>query len=171
VCLRVSAIAFATALLVAFASGCRDTSRFSTNGGKFEGTIVQGRFVRAGLADDTRMCMTLDVDHLQDAPGFLSSSNGLFSQAALRPIPQLWHDPLSTLSFGEGRVANLLYAATPMAGGADVLVVVSLMQSGGLEVRLLRGAPGGQDSSDVDGGVNEPIFGVFVLSKQQGPCL
>ena len=65
----------------------------------------------------------------------------------MRPIPQIWQDPLSTLNFGEGRLKNLVYvatASTPFAdgNGNDVFVVVSLMQSGDIEVRILRGAPG-----------------------------
>ncbi|MCL2777660.1 MAG: hypothetical protein FWD73_06620 [Polyangiaceae bacterium] len=145
-------------------------SRFSTGSGSFQGPIVQGSFVRAGLADDVRMCITLDADHLQDAPGFVSTSDGLFAQTPLRPIPQLWHDPLSTLSFGEGRENNLIYAATPTSGPADIMVIVSLMQSTGVEVRLLRGAPGSPEPSEVEGGANEPLFGVFALSKEQVPC-
>ena len=57
--------------------------------------------------------VALDVDHLQDAPGAISTSNKLFDRTALRPIPQIWHDPLSTLSFGDGRIKNSVYAAAP----------------------------------------------------------
>jgi hypothetical protein len=93
----------------------------------------------------------------------------MFGKTPMRPIPQLWHDPLSTLSFGEGRVKNLIYVATPSAGN-DVFVVVSLMQSGDIEVRLLRGAP----SLPVDGSAPLPpqsnLFAVFGLGRQEGPC-
>jgi len=164
------AVTIALSLVSALASGCRDVSRFSTAGGSFQGPIVQGSFVRAGLASDVRMCITLDADNLQDAPGFVSTSDGLFAQTPLRPIPQVWHDPLSTLSFGEGRVSNLIYAAAPASGAADVMVVVSLMQSTGVEVRLLRGAPGSPEPSEADGGPNQPLFGVFALTKVQDPC-
>ncbi|MCL2725718.1 MAG: hypothetical protein FWD69_14910 [Polyangiaceae bacterium] len=158
-------------VVFALLTGCRDLSRFSTtNGNRFEGPIVQGSFVRAGIAEDARMCMTLDTDHLQDTPGFISSSGGLFAQTPLRPIPQLWHDSLSTLSFGEGRIDNLIYAATPADDSADVLVVVSLMQSKDIEVRLLRGAPGSPVSGESEGGVSAPLFGIFNLTKQQGAC-
>jgi hypothetical protein len=99
----------------------------------------------------------------------------------------VWHDPLSTLSFGDGREKNLIYMAAPTAGSADaadsgdVLVVVSLMTSGGVEVRLLRGAPAtsaagaAADAGDVDGGAapaaaQANVFGVFQLARQAGPC-
>lgn len=126
---------------------------------------MSGSFVRAGLPDTITMCLTLDTDHLQDAPGAVSTSDGRLQRSALRPIPQIWHDPLSTLSFGEGRLQNLVYAATPDADG-DVLVIVSLMQSDQIEVRLLRGAPG----AALDAGATPPLFGVFTLEKKDGPC-
>lgn len=163
----------ALALLLPFA-GCRDLSRFSTGPDRFEGAVVQGDFVRAGVDAGTTLCLTLDTDHLQDGPGALSTSDGRFHTVALRPIPQIWHDPLSTLSFGEGRLKNLVYVVTASApfsdgNGNDVLAVVSLMQSGDVEVRLLRGAPG----LAVDGGAPASggnLFAVFDLTRQPGPC-
>jgi hypothetical protein len=160
--------------LLLWPAGCRDLSSFSTGPDRFEGAVVQGDFVRAGVAASTTLCLTLDTDHLQDGPGALSTSDGRFHAAALRPIPQIWHDPLSTLSFGEGRLKNLVYvatASTPFAdgNGNDVLAVVSLMQSGDVEVRLLRGAPGlAADGGAPASGGN--LFAVFDLVRQPGPC-
>ncbi len=164
------------ALALAFLTcgGCRDLSGFSTAGGSFEGPVVQASFVLAGVDPTTRMCITLNTDHLQDAPGALSTSDGRFQAAAMRPIPQLWQDPLSTFTFGEGRVKNLLYvvrASTPYAdgNGNDAFIVVSLMQSGGVEVRLLRGAPGPSgDGGGASSGGN--VFAVFDLTRQKTPC-
>jgi hypothetical protein len=142
---------------------CRDNSRFSSRGDRFQGPVVKGSFVRAGFGEDVQMCLTLDTDHLQDAPGTISTSDGRLKGVPLRPIPQIWHDPLSTLSFGDGRTQNLVYAAAP-SDAQDVVVVVSLMQSDNIEVRLLRGAP------ESDGGTGNALFGVFNLEKQTGPC-
>jgi hypothetical protein len=154
--------------------GCRSVSRFSTKSDHYEGDIAKGSFVRTGLAGDVRMCVLLDADHLQDAPGNLTTSDGRFRGTALRPIPQIWHDPLSTLSFGEARVQNLVYVATPLATTTspdtqDVMVVMSLMDEGGIEVRLVRGAP------QADAGVTmpaqaAPTFGVFTLARREGAC-
>jgi hypothetical protein len=132
---------------------CRDVSGFTTHGDRFEGPVVEGDFVRSGVDPGTTLCLTLDTDHLQDIPGTVSTSDGRFRTVLLRSIPQIWHDPLSTLAFGEGRVKNLLYVAaatTPFAdgNGPDAFVVVSLMQSGNVEVRLLRGAPSGTPPDD-----------------------
>jgi hypothetical protein len=154
-----AASAFAI-LLAAGVPACRDVARFSTAGDHFEGDVVPSNFVRAGLDDGTRLCLSLDADHLQDSPGTLSTSDGRFRVAPLRPIPQIWHDPLSTYDFGEGRVKNLIYVVTPSdAGDADVVVFVSLMESNGVEVRLLRGAPPAPS-----------LFAIFTLDRQSGPC-
>jgi len=154
-------------------AGCRDLSSFSTGGDRFEGAVIQGDFVRAGVGPLTKLCLTIDTDHLEDAPGAISTDDGRFHDAPLRSIPQIWHDPLSTLSFGDGRLKNLVYAAaatTPFGDGMgnDVLAIVSLMQSGAVEVRLLRGAPG----LAADGGETATgnVFAVFDLTRQQGPC-
>lgn len=157
------------------AIGCRDVSRFSSHGDRFQGAVVKGSFVRSGVVEDARMCLTLDTDHLQDAPGTVTTSDGRFAGAPLRPIPQIWHDPLSTLNFGDGRVQNLVYAASPIPGEAgasdaqDVMVIVSLMTSERVEVRLVRGAPQ-TDAAPPPPGVAGALFGVFNLDREPGPC-
>jgi hypothetical protein len=153
--------------LVAGIFGCKNVSKFTAqNGERYEGQVATGSFVRAGTAEGVRMCLTLDGDHLQDAPGTIMTSDGRFRGVALRPIPQIWHDPLSTLKFGDGRVQNLVYVMTPTTPGeADAMVVVSLMESDAVEVRLLRGAP------TVDAGASgNEIFAVFHLERQTGSC-
>jgi hypothetical protein len=171
----------ASVACVASLAGCRDLSGFSTaKGGSFEGSIIGADFIRAGIPATsdagvaTRLCLTLDTDHLQDTPGQLSTTDGMFHDAPMRTIPQMWHDPLSTLSFGEGRLKNLVYVVTasfPLAdGGTDVFAVVSLMQSGNVEVRLLQGAPRMlQDAaSPMPNGGN--LFAVFTLQRSSTSC-
>ena len=154
------------------AMGCRDVNRYSSKGDHYEGDVVKGSFVRAGVADDAKMCLVLDADHLQDAPGNITSSDGRFRATTLRPIPQIWHDPLSTLSFGDGRRQNLVYAATPIADGGDsqdVMVFLSLMTEGGIEIRLVRSAPP-SDAGTTAAGTTAPLFGVFTLDRREGTC-
>jgi hypothetical protein len=159
-------IAFASSALLV--SGCHDVTRFSNDGDHYEGSVVEGSFVRTGIGPDAGMCLTIDATHLQDQPGTITTSDGLFQATALRPIPQIWHDPLSTLTFGEGRTQNLLYVATPRDGdagaGPDAIVVLSLMQSGEVEGRVLRGAPGGAPSDAPN------LFGVFTMKREKGSC-
>ncbi len=155
-------------VLAAVLPACRDVQSFSTSGDHFEGAVISADFVRAGVGRNVGLCLTLDTDHLQNAPGSIWTSDGRFEATPLRPVPQIWHDPLSTLSFGDGRTKNLVYVATPAAtdggdSGGDVLVVVSLMDSGGVEVRFLRGAPAAP--------VPAPnIFAVFTLQREPGAC-
>jgi len=156
------------------ATACQDLSSYSTTTKKqYVGCVVPASFVLAGVSPTTELCLTLDADHLQDAPGALTSSDGRFQATPLRPIPQLWNDPLSTFSFGEGRTKNLLYMATPLAdsgGGGDITIVLSLMSGGGAEVRFLRGAPpmGSPDASA--GSVDGNVFAVFPLQLQEDGC-
>jgi hypothetical protein len=155
-------------------AGCRDVSSFTNSGDSYQGAVVGAPFFFAGIDPSTCLCLTLDANHLQDAPGTIWTSDGHFQAAALRPIPELWRDPLSTLSFGDGRLRNLIYVVSPDTtlydgGGQDVFAVVSLMQSGDVEVRLLAGAP--PIGSDEDGAApTDHVFGVFPLTRHPGPC-
>lgn len=160
------------------ATGCRDLAGFSTAPGEsYVGSIVSADFVRSGIGPTTQMCLTLDANHFQDGPGNVSTDDMRFSAAPLRPIPQIWYDPLSTLAFGEGRLKNFVYvlgATTPFpdGNGNDVFAVLSLMQAGGVEVRLLRGAPtigSIADGGPTDSGNPGPIFAIFTLSRK-APC-
>jgi hypothetical protein len=169
-------MAWVAGLSLLGAAGCRDLSSFTTSGAHYEGDVVQGDFVRVGVDPSTRACLTLDADHLQDAPGAISTNDGRFSAVPLRPIPQIWHDPLSTLSFGEGRLKNLVYAATASTSLGDgqrddVLAVVSLMQAGDVEVRLIRGAPDLHADGGAPPGSGGVLFAVFDLARGPGPCL
>jgi hypothetical protein len=163
---RVTILIFASV----FAVGCKDVSRFSTAPGEsYCGQIVAASFVRRGFGDEVHMRMTLDADHLADAPGALSTADQLFTNTPMRPVPELFHDPLSTLNFGEGRDKNLLFAIDPTdaAKGPTITVVVSLMRSGDAEVRLLRGAPAAVGATPGA----DPLFGVFApMTRQAGQC-
>jgi hypothetical protein len=148
---------------------CRDVARFSSGADHYTGGVVAGNFVRAGIADDMHLCLTLDADHLQDTPGAVTSTDGRFARTPLRPIPQVWHDSLSTMSFGEGRERNLMYVVTPVTGTEpDVMILISLMQSGSVEARLVRGAPGAPNASAAAEAPN--LFAVFSLDREPGPC-
>jgi hypothetical protein len=189
----------ALVLAAVVATGCRDLSSFSTGTGSFAGGVVNAAFVRVGVAADTQMCLTLDANHFQDGPGVVSTKDGRFSAVPFRPIPQIWSDPLSTLTFGEGRLRSFIYVISASTSfgdgnGNDVIAVLSLMQAGGVEVRLLRGAPpivpssadGGPepegapfgdvadagDAGDGGDGGTAPgnLFAIFSLGRQETPC-
>lgn len=150
-------------LLFALAS-CNDVTSYSNNGDHWEGQIVQGAYLRSGLGADVTMFLTFDGAEFQGSPGAITTNDGHFHQSVLRPIPQAWHDSISLMDFGEGRVKSMMYAVAPSGPNeADVLAVVSLMKDSTIEVRLIRGAPGGMTSGD------SPLFGVFMLGRKPGP--
>jgi hypothetical protein len=160
---------------VAPATACRDIAEFTTGPDEhYEGTVVLGGFVRSGIDENTSLCLTLDSGHLQDTPGSISTSDGRFVSAPLRPIPQVWHDPLSTFNFGDGRRKNLLYVVRPNGPDAgdtsDVMAVVSLMQSNQVEVRLLRGAPEVGPQAAPPSATLAHLFAVFPLDRRPDPC-
>jgi hypothetical protein len=162
----VAFIAGATLLL-----GCSDLSRFSTNTGEsYCGSVIDAGFVRAGIPIGTTMRLQLDATQLQVSPGTLWVSNpigsaGVASAVTIEPIPQLSNDPLSSFTFGEGRVANSI--AVIHVGGVEIWVVLSLLQSGDVEVRLMHGSPTQQAATAQQ---DLQIFGVFQLQKQEGDC-
>jgi hypothetical protein len=165
-----------TAIACAGAIACSETGRFSTAAGEsYCGTVVAASFVRAGVPLGAKMRLQLDADALQKTPGRLwtteiapaaSGPGEALSGEVLASIPQLAHDPLSTLSFGEGRVKNVI--AVAKTGPRQMMVVISLLQSGEVEVRLIRGtSPGSLPAATDD---PPQIFGVFRLSKEKGDC-
>jgi hypothetical protein len=159
----------ATVVLFSPGFGCKDVSRFSTLPGEsYCGHIVGAAFVRRGFDETLRMRMTFDADHIADAPGTLSTDDGLLTSTPMRPVPEFFHDPFSTFNFGEGRDKNLVFAVDPTdpAKGPTIMVVVSLMHGGDAEVRLMRGAPTGEAMP-----ATSPLFGVFApLARQPGQC-
>ncbi len=145
------------------ALGCKDTSAYSTSAGEsYCGNVVQGAFVRTGMAPDTTLRMTFDADAATTTPGVVATSDGTLRDAPMRPIAAMFHDPLSTLDFGEGRRKNYLYTADSARGGGTVTVVVSLMEAGDAEVRLLRGAAGNDTTTE--------LFAVFPVTRRRGAC-
>jgi hypothetical protein len=151
-------------------AGCKDVSRFSTEPNEsYCGRIVAASFVLRSFDDQLRMQMKFDADHLADAPGVLSTNDGLLSNTPMRPLPEVMNDPLSTFNFGEGRDKNILFAVDPVDAtkGPTIFVVVSLMHGGDAEVRLLRGAPPAPGAAPTA----PALFGLFApLTRQPDPC-
>lgn len=159
--------------LLLFSAACTDITRFSTGPGEaYCGSAIDGPFVRAGFGPGVRMRMHFDAHRLDSRPGTLSTSDDLLTDAPMRPIPQLFHDPLSTLRFGEQREKNLIYVVKPTGpeGGASLFAIVSLLHDGDAEVRLLRSAPPLPGTTAVSSEEDEAIFGVFPLHREHGNC-
>ncbi len=147
---------WATALLALLLLGvaCSDLSKFQLDeGSAYCGSMVSAPLFHAGFVPDgappsLRLKLFLDVDNLTTLPGRLTSDDGsrglckddggpLFDDSPLRAIPQVLHDPISTLEFGEGR-EHSFFAYVDSTCQGTMLAVVSLMRNREVEVRLFK---------------------------------
>ncbi len=167
-------------VLLICASGCRDLSRFDSKPGEaYCGAIVgapefeDGLFT-PGLPPRLTLKLTLDTGKLHSEPGILSSNDKadglcsasgdpLFQDAPLRAIPQIDHDVLSTMTFGEGHDHDFFAWVDSRCQGT-VLALVSLMRNDQVEMRLFKPAPISATGS------TRPGFGVFLMTAQEHGC-
>lgn len=158
------------------AAGCKDLSRYDTHTGEaYCGNIVGAEFIRTperagGFSQELRLRVTLDTSKLESQPGTLSSNDltgpcapeATFNDSALIPIQELSSDPLSQLSFGDGRDFNFLAWVESTCRG-PMLAVVSLMNDEVLELRLLK-----SPAATADG--PRPGFALFRTRLSSGSC-
>ena len=164
---------FLVGALLAFAgsmlSSCTDMHDFDTTSGEsFCGSIVPGPFVRSGFAPGVSMRLHLHPESI-DRPGDLSTSDDQLQTATLHSLPEVQHDALDTIEMGEGRIRNMLYAVQP-ARGSSGMAIVSLVDDGSVEVRIIRGVPSTGDTQNLTPPNGNYLFGLFLLNKQQGTC-
>jgi hypothetical protein len=168
------------ALALALAcAGCRDLSRFDSKpGAAYCGAIIgtpefQDGLLPAGPPNLT-LKLTLDTAKLNSEPGILSSNdeaNGLcsstgdplFQDAPLRAIPQIDHDVLATMSFGEGHDQDFFAWVDSRCQGT-ILSLVSLMRNDQVEVRLFKPGPIHATGPERSG------FALFPLTAQPHGC-
>jgi hypothetical protein len=161
-------------------AGCEELSDFDTAPGEsYCGQITLGNAFRLGFSPRVQLRLALDTSKIApgESPGTLSSYDAggdgvaperLLDASVLRPITPLSHDSLSELEFGDGRERNLIYAVSPADPTAEsLLAVLSLRTDGAVEVRLIR--PGAVSGAEASAG-RRPLFGVFVLGRQEGLC-
>ena len=161
--------------------GCRDRHRFDTDENEaFCGSLVGAPFAHHGFWPDDLpptlgMRVRIDMSNADTVPGALSTDDHerglcapdpLLDETPMRAMEEAFHDPLSTLEFGEGREDNLLVWVDTACLGS-VVGVVSLMKSGDVEVRLLKPAPAPTEDSPP---AERPGFAQFSLSRRQGDC-
>ena len=156
-------------------ASCQDVGSFTTQPGEcYRGTVVNAEFVRTGFDADTRLSLTFDTAALADGrgpAGVMWSSDGRFTASTIGQMGQLAHDSLSEFQFPGGRIRNYLLNVVA-ADGVPATVVISLMENGLVEARIMRPAmdicpPGDDDClSPVS---YEALFGVFRL-EIDGSC-
>ncbi len=168
---------------VASAAGCRNLDGFDTQPGEsYCGSLIsqpafQDGFLPAGSRPTLELALTLDTSKLTSEPGILrsndsrtglcaNSTGSLFQDAPLRAIPEVDHDVLSSLSFGEGHEHDF-FAWVDSSCQGTMLAVVSLMKNEHVEMRLFKPArlPPPQARPD-----QKPGFAVFDLDVQKQGC-
>lgn len=169
---------------------CRSIDRFDTKGeAAYCGDLVSGPsftdgFLPALTPPQLRFKLTLDTSQISsfsenktailgrlssnDAEWGLCSERGeaLFEFAPLRAIPQVYHDSISTLSFGEGHDDDFFAWVDSKCQGT-MLLVVSLLRSGDVEIRLFKPAPLPADDA---GPEQRPGFALSVLRRSDKGC-
>jgi len=174
--------------------GCHSLDNFDTKPGyAYCGTIpanplFQTGFVPDGTPPSLEIALTLDTGKLasqastDDAgrelslasqPGILSSNDAgtglcgeqpLFQDAPIRTIPELDHDALSTLTFGEGHEHDFFVWVDSTCLGT-MLAVVSLIKNDQVEMRLFK--PARLPSPDTTpSSAEKPGFAVFHLDRK-----
>lgn len=178
------------------ALSCRSLERFDTSRkGAYCGDLVSGPSFHDGFVPDEapallRLGMTLDTSQLSTysedkatRPGFLTSNDrasglcsggdqALFENAPLRAIPQVDHDAISALSFGEGHELDF-FAWVDSTCQGTMLAVVSLLRKGDVELRLFKPAPLSRqqsDSGERPPAEQRPGFAMFYLHKNEDGC-
>ncbi len=164
------------AALVSATLGCSELERYDTKPGEaYCGNIVGAEFIRTperqgGFSQELRARITLDMNQ-ERGPQLVLTTSDLsgpcaplpsFDDAALVLVPELTSDPLSQLSFGDGRDHNFMGWLESSCRG-PVLAVVSLMNDSELELRLLR--------PPVETEVGpRPAFALFRTKLSTGSC-
>ncbi len=177
--------------LLLAALGCRSLDRFDTHGdAAYCGKLVSGPSFHDGFvplgqpAANLAMQLTLDTSQLSSfsenktaLPGTLSSNDrdwgmcagsgeALFKGSRLRAIPQVYHDSLSTLVFGEGHEEDF-FAWTDSRCQGTMLALVSLLRNGEVELRLFK--PAALPPPDA-GPEQRPGFALFQLKRSNEGC-
>lgn len=171
---------------------CAACDSLSDFGGKFDGPIVEGSFVRSCFGAKVWAELRFSPSHAvgstrdleEDQRNWLVLTNGeggtTIFDAPLEPIYAITSDSLADFDFpGQKRQRNYMLLARSSVGplaGIDATVVVSLLATKKIEVRVIARAAEDDpncvsegDSSDADAGVDAPrhpeYYGLFKLSK------
>jgi hypothetical protein len=163
------------------AGGCRSLDRFDAEkpaaycGGVVGASAFQAGFIPTGSPPSLELKLQLDTSALTTRPGTLSTNDAgtgicadsaLFTDAPLRAIPEVLHDALSQLEFGEGHEQDF-FAWVDSTCKGTMLAVVSLLSNGAVEVRLLKPAPDlppMTDPADLSG------FALFYMQRNPNGC-
>jgi len=173
---------------------CRSLDRFDTkNDAAYCGQLVSAPAFNDGFVPELQdgepklqltMKLTLDTSQLStfsadkatqvgaltsnDAELGLCAPGGqaLFESSPVRGIPQVDHDTISTLTFGEGHDEDF-FAWVDSTCQGTMLALVSLLRKGDVELRLFKPAPLPPPMASPD---QRPGFGLFYLKRDEKGC-
>lgn len=170
---RIGALAFSTLI------SCHNLDGFSTKPGQaYCGPMISlpsftSGFVPRNSPPSLDVALTLDIDKLTSIPGILSSDDAktglcsatgqpLFQDAPLRAIPEVDHDAISQLTFGEGHEQDF-FAFVDSTCQGTMVAVVSLLKNNQVELRLFKPARLPSDDTSPD----QPGFALFPLTANE----
>jgi hypothetical protein len=169
---------------------CRNLDRFDTHPGEsYCGSLVGQETISTGFADGweaktstpSTLALTLNTTELFVAggiPAVITSndvsfgpcgpSQPLFDRAPARTLGKSIGDRLSAMKLGEDHQEDVVLFVDSSCSGSMV-AILSLIQNGDVELRLLRPAP--LAASDPAATVESTErFGLFVLTKAKEGC-
>ncbi|HEY5956384.1 MAG TPA: hypothetical protein VIV60_07530 [Polyangiaceae bacterium] len=171
-------------------TGCKNLERFDTHSNEsYCGTLVGQQEISMGFGepgwngsvDHPTLALTLNTSDLFKAGGvpavidsndaeFGPCGNGtpLFKQASVRTIDKAIGDRLGSMHLDEDHVEDVMTFVDSSCSGSMV-GLLSLIQGGSVELRLLRPAPPIVDPESATSETT-PRFGLFVLNKRSGGC-
>ena len=115
-----------------------------------------------GSATQVGFLTSNDADEGLCAPG----GQALFESSPVRGIPQVDHDTISTLTFGEGHDEDF-FAWTDSTCQGTMLALISLLRKGDVELRLFKPAAFPSATATAD---QRPGFGLFYLKRNEKGC-
>jgi hypothetical protein len=157
-------------------TGCKNLDKFNTEENEaYCGSLVSPADASEGFDywttqhQELKLAVTLNTDRLDDLPGNLRSNDAdfgpcapqpLFDDAPLRVIKKALGDRIASIRLGDDHEDEILAYVDSTCSGT-MFAILSLVQNGTTELRLLRPAP--EVLTPV---ADQPRFGVFQLSKR-----
>ncbi len=168
-------------IVTVLGSGCRSVDRFQTDGEEaFCGKMLAPSFASTGLVNPTEaatleLALGIDSDRLDSVPAWVKSNDKdfgacnpepLFASAQLRIIPEMLNDRLGALELGQDHALDLMTLVDSTCLGSMV-AVLSLIQDGHVELRLIRPAPEAPGAAPIQ---QQPGFAAFTLERHKEGC-
>lgn len=132
------------------ASGCLDLRDFN---GLWTGARVgTAPALRVGFGDSVTATLAIERVTLNGLTARLTTSDDVFADAVIQPIPGAEADVLAGVTFDGAPSRVYLSFVTTADGGGPALVVVAMYDDSRIEMRVLRGG-------------SAPLYGIFALKR------